>query len=168
MTAAGVLPVGSKWHEDGPGLPVEFARESGDGRLTLVLVEGAPVSTTLWCELNVSDLDQAVSALQAREGATTGRPIGRWPLPVGRNYPFATEIEQWAQTKGLAGVVWTALKPGWKDQRGEAPSLQDMLDYLRGLDDVTRRKAAEYIRGAPPQIQTAFRAALEAELERLP
>lgn len=36
---AGELPVCSAWHADGPALPIEFARESADGRITLVVAE---------------------------------------------------------------------------------------------------------------------------------
>ena len=32
------LPVQERWFDDGPFLPIEFARQSNDGRLTLVVV----------------------------------------------------------------------------------------------------------------------------------
>ena len=35
------LLIRSEWFSDGPFLPIEFARRSQDGRLTLVIVEKA-------------------------------------------------------------------------------------------------------------------------------
>jgi hypothetical protein len=37
----GKLPVRGTWQGDGPELPVEFARQSTNGRVTLVVTEGA-------------------------------------------------------------------------------------------------------------------------------
>jgi hypothetical protein len=44
----GSLQIKSGWHRDGPPLPVEFARISGDGRLTLVIHPGSKEQQTLW------------------------------------------------------------------------------------------------------------------------
>ena len=61
------LPVVGDWRNDGPMLPVEFARESGGRRLTLVICDGVQPVQTYWCLLNVSDLSNAVSKLAKRE-----------------------------------------------------------------------------------------------------
>ncbi|WP_421729387.1 hypothetical protein [Brevundimonas sp.] len=163
----GSLPVVSVWRADGPDLPIEFARQSQDDRLTLVLVEGVPTSKALWCSLDASTLEEAVLALQAREGAKTGKHIGRWPLSDPDEYLMASQIGEWAQLNGLLGVVWTALPPGMKNSRGQLPSLAEAVAHLGGLDAARLDAASKYIRTAPAQTQTAYRAALEAELLRL-
>ena len=60
------LPVDGGWYTDGPQLPVEFTRVSRDGRLTLVITEGAPPVAVLWSCLSVSSLDDAIQALAER------------------------------------------------------------------------------------------------------
>ena len=70
------LPIVSAWEADGPMLPVEFARESSDQRITLVLVpSGAPVPT-LWAKLGVKSLEEAKAALSQREGSPSIGDVG--------------------------------------------------------------------------------------------
>lgn len=162
----GDLPCATSWEADGPELPVEFARESEDGRLTLVLVQGARPSTTLWCQLATETMGDAVRALQQRERTPTDRPIGRWPDTAGR-YAFSAEIGEWAKKRELDGVVWTALKPGFRMNRDEPVTLAAAITHLQRLDGAALANAARYIQQAPAQVQTEFRAALESELDRL-
>ena len=65
----GSLPVSGVWSKDGPSLPLEFARESRDGRMILVIVEDLPQIPTLWAKLAVTTLEEAVQILLEREGA---------------------------------------------------------------------------------------------------
>lgn len=162
----GDLPCATGWEANGPDLPVEFARESEDGRLTLVLVQGSRHSTTLWCQLATENMEDAVRALQQRERTPSDRPIGRWPDATGR-YPFGSEIGRWAEKRKLDGVVWTALKPGFRANRDEKVTLAAAIAHLQRLDRAALARAARYIRQAPTQVQTEFRAALEGELDRL-
>jgi len=56
---------------DGPFLPIEFARQTSDGRLTLVLVRNqptVPLVRSLRALFSVSQLDVARQALADREG----------------------------------------------------------------------------------------------------
>src|SRR2546428_6547904 len=56
---------------DGPFLPIEFARQTSDGRLTLVLVRNqptVPLVRSLWALFSVSQLDVARPARADREG----------------------------------------------------------------------------------------------------
>ena len=158
------LPLGGPWHEDGALLPIEFARESADGRITLVVVGGGSRSPVLWAELLVPDLEAAVAALAARESVLIRESIGRWPARRGLSFPHQDVIGSWAEERGLAGVVWTALKPGMQGRRGFVPTLDELVRHLHGLDARSRDNAAAYIRNAPRQIRTAYRPALEAEL----
>jgi hypothetical protein len=62
------LPVTGGWSADGLKVPLEFARESVDGRLTLVIIEAPTVAPVLWTFLDIETLDQAVTKLADREG----------------------------------------------------------------------------------------------------
>jgi hypothetical protein len=67
------LPLVSPWHPDGPELPVEFARVSRDGRLTLSLCEGAADVRTLWAVMSCGTLDEARQHLAGRERTHPGQ-----------------------------------------------------------------------------------------------
>lgn len=156
------LPVSDAWQADGPALPLEFARESNDKRITLVITPGAPETTTLWAALAVETLDEAKVALAAREGISGDnikRSIGEWRHEGGA----ADAIGQWATNKGFAHVVWTALKPKIGTEY-RTPSVSEVLAHLSRLKGAERDRAEEYIRMAPRQIATPYRAAIEEAL----
>src|SRR5665647_784287 len=57
------------WLADGRALPIEFARISNDGRLTLVIVpDKNEVIQTLYAFSKYQDLDEAILDLAVREG----------------------------------------------------------------------------------------------------
>lgn len=96
------LPVLGDWRTDGPELPVEFARQSRDKRITLVVCETAPAVSVLWSELGVASLDHARNALAEREGISSGnipRSIGHWSKADRSNHPAADAIAGWAERK---------------------------------------------------------------------
>ncbi|UCI32149.1 hypothetical protein [Mesorhizobium sp. B4-1-4] len=61
------FPVTGGWKNDGPVLPIEFARESGRKRITLVIADGVEPVTTLWTLMKVANLQAAKEALASRE-----------------------------------------------------------------------------------------------------
>lgn len=160
------LPVMGAWQTDGPKLSVEFARESRDGRITLVICEGVPAVTTLWAALNVPNLDAAKQALAAREGVTAANiqhSIGWWSPAGASDHPGASTIGQWAAARNLAGVVWTALKPKFgPDYR--LPTQVEVVGHLGGLQGLQRDTAEEYVRLTPRQIVTPYRTTIESTL----
>lgn len=160
------LPVHGNWQVDGPDLPVEFARESRDGRITLVLCEGLPTSTVLWAELKVVSLGEARQQLAHREGVSERNmrhSIGYWSKSDASDQPWTATIGQWASEHSLDGVVWTALKPKLGDDY-RIPSLDEVVQHLRNLDSAAQETAREYVQRAPRQIATPYRAAIEATL----
>ena len=160
------LPLHGGWRLDGPKLQVEFARESRDKRITLVLCETAPAVTTLWAELHVADLEAAKQALAAREGISEGNiphGIGHWS-PNGQSGQMGADtIGEWAKANGAGAVVWTALKPKIGDDY-RVPGVEEVIAHLGGLSGPTREAAEEYVRLAPKQVVTPYRTAIEAAL----
>jgi hypothetical protein len=160
------LPCG-EWHVNGPVLPIEFARVSENGRITLVVVNGAKPVRALWTILKVATISEAVAVLAERENVPdANQSIGRWP-DTQRQFPGADVISAWAEAQGLSGVVWTALKCGMdRNSRGIMPTIEQLLSHISTLDEEGRERALEYVAKAPAQVQTGFRPQLLTALER--
>ena len=161
------LPIRRGWFRDGPLLPIEFARESGGERITLVLVEGVVLVRSLWALMSISELVAAREALRKREGIPTknlAKHIGFWTEDAVSSGACVKEIGTWATGLGLDAVVWTALPGGFKGGDGSAPTADQVLEYLRTRGAEARRSAEEYVRRAPVQIDTDIRRRLELEL----
>jgi hypothetical protein len=161
------LDVDANWRADGPLLPVEFARQSSDGRITLVLVQGFAPVPTLWSGFNSHDLAKARESLRQREGVFRSRAdyfITCWRRgenPVSE--PDAT-ISRWAAGTDLEAAVWTNLPPKFAGTDGRIPTEAEVVAYLQALEGETRAAAEQYVRRAPRQIATAYRPAIERAL----
>ena len=161
------LPVNG-WRPDSPCVSVEFVRQSSDGRLTLVLYSKADPVPSLWAQMKVGSLDEAVEALAKREDRC-GKPfsnplrdIGRWPDDRAVDQYAAPknilELPKWAEQRQVDYVNWTALGPRFNKTEGEFPATKEKaVEYLRRLPDHKLAKAKEYVRYAPQQIRTAYR-----------
>ena len=164
----GELSMAGDWQTDGPELPIEFARISADGRLTLIITPGyAHSNRVLWAISGLDDLDAAIANLAARE---TNAPIDRIHgigahRTLGLPDPSVLEaVSTWLGGKPhLDAVIWTGLGPGprWP---ADGWSLEKAVGHLTSLQGTARETAIEYIRRAPHQIDTPVRRALQAVL----
>ena len=158
------LPILRTWFEDGPLLPIEFARESDDGRITLVLAEDRSLVRSRWALMDVADHASAREALGRREGVPPEnllKHVGMWVRKSGANGLCAEAIEEWAAGLGLDSVVWTALPPGMRGAPGTVPNADEIITHILGLDPAASLRAEEYVRRAPIQVDTPIRRALE-------
>jgi hypothetical protein len=164
----GPLRLASGWKDDGPLLPIEFARVGDKGELSTVLLEGAAPQKTWWALLEDDDLAAARESLRQREEIDPAHPewVGSLPLVAASSHPFAPSIAEWLgrQRHRLDAVVWTALQPRHADAEGRVPSLDEAIQYLDGLRGETREHAEDYIRQVPPSLATAYRQGIEARL----
>lgn len=161
------LPVVGDWKNDGPQLPIEFARESGRRRITLVICEGVQPVQTYWSLLGVTDLSSAISSLAKRENIINriDTDIGRWNPATSECYGTGgAAIASWAQAHGLDGAVWTSLPCGFQKFRNVMPSGSDVIAHLKCLEGAERKLAEEYVVKALPQIDTAYRRLIAREL----
>ncbi len=165
------LRIQKLWFQDGPLLPIEFVRQSKDGRLTLVINETSMVVKTLWALMDTADLDEAKTSLQIREGIkreNMTKNIG--VLNVTENYDneMVNNIKQWAENLKIDAVIWTALGAKFKGVDKRAPTIDEAVEYLRTLPVKERQNAEEYIRRTPTQIDTLFRQRFEKEFNWTP
>jgi hypothetical protein len=168
------LPLVDEWRNDGPSLPVEFARESGDApgtrRITLVICPEAPRVTTYWATLDASTINVARDQLGVREykDATAkwiAKNVGFWDERTDTSFGLEEKIiATWAMANGLAGAVWTNLPCGFRESRETMPQSEAVVAYLRALGPEDRLGAEEYVRNAPGQIDTPYRRAIEDAL----
>ncbi|MDI1236390.1 MAG: hypothetical protein PSV26_02775 [Polaromonas sp.] len=164
----GELPIFDGWKTDGPMLPVEFARESGGQRITLVICDNVDPVRTCWTLLEAKDIGTAMSTLASREGISDKRvamDIGYCDLSTGMHHGLrANDIAAWAAGHELDGVVWTNLPCGFKNSRHILPTGDQVVSYLQGLTGQAMDDAREYIERAPLQISTAYRSQISKEL----
>ena len=152
----GDFPVQGSWLLDGPHVRVEFLRQSGDGRITLVLDGSAAPVQAMWVMMDVKDIAEAITALRLREKILTKnetRDIGTWktgdPSPA-----LIPDLSAWAAEHRLDAVIWTNLGPKF-DGVEKAATVDEVVSYLIGLTGQTRKDAEEYVRKAP--VDTEYR-----------
>ena len=165
------LRIRTRWKLDGPTLPVEFARISTNGRLTLVLNPGSGLQRTYWAISEMENLEDARKNLRFRERCKI-QSIHHFSREecdfVGEVHPEIRErIKIWMAKKiGLEAVVWTGLESNWNEKRHREFSPHDAVGYVKEFREIARAfdLTREYIRNAPPQIQTTVREFLKNEL----
>ncbi|MCB1385166.1 MAG: hypothetical protein KDJ80_04435 [Nitratireductor sp.] len=135
--------------------------------MTLVVTPEAPETTVLWKALALDDLDEAIAALAEREDireANIPYSVGYWSAGRTSDHREVSVIEAWATGRGLDAVIWTALKPRFMGESGRIPDIGQVIDSLDGLEGETRAIAERYVRRAPVQITTPYRAVIEERL----
>jgi hypothetical protein len=169
----GSLRIKTKWRSDGPKLPLEFARISQDGRLTLVILLGAKKQQTYWALSEFDNVSAARQNLREREGWCALKNIHSLPAknrdaddipPMVRKL-----VSDWLTTrKELEAVIWTGLTTNWSEKRGgQKFTCKDAIRYLKQLESERDRaksiydRAREYVKNTPPLIQTKVRRAMQ-------
>ncbi|PWS32627.1 hypothetical protein [Pedobacter paludis] len=151
-----------KWHENGPALPIEFARISSDGRLTLVIKPNWTDVVTLYAISLFDDIDHAVENLRAREG-TVVENIGYYNFSNGEkrvreaNESILPRLQSWAVEIGIDAVIWTDLSPNFSIRLKIPFNMENIKKYLNGVESGTFKIAKGYIDNAPKQVDTRFR-----------
>lgn len=159
------LKIQRQWFNDGPLLPIEFTRQSRDGRLTLVINKGSKLVRVLWGLMDTSDIDEAKKSLQDREGIkkeNIDKHIGAIKVNDVTEDSVLVEIRDWAKALKLDAVIWTALEFKF-DNKEIAPTADQAVNYLKGLEIQKKGHAEEYIRRTPKQIDTDYRQRFEKE-----
>lgn len=173
------LQIKGGWQRDGPRIPIEFARISRGGRLTLVIRRETAVVQTLWAHACHTELGAARCNLREREKTPrichigfifTHRDDDQNTNILSEKY--VKDIRMWALEKGLGAVVWTDLPSNWHDpptafqDKVKPPFNRDnVIAYLKSLEGESLSEAEKYIRFAPRQVQTRVRRRIEKELD---
>lgn len=161
------------WQTNGPILPIEFARISKDGRLTLVITEEGTKVNTLYAISSYQTINEAVLNLQKREG-TIKKRIGVYNKTTNifspDNFKFKEAIKQWISKEDIDAVIWTNLPEKWSIEKQDNLLIDSnkRVKYLQELSVNKRAKAEEYIRKTPTQIKTKYRAIIEEKLNWKP
>jgi hypothetical protein len=163
------LPIQRQWFADGPFVQVEFLRQSEDGRITLVLDSTAQLVRSLWAVMDSATTEEAKEALRNREGIPkkNARCIAGWTAGEAAP-PLLVDVPQWAASRGIHSIVWTALPCKFAGESDRRPTVNEVVTHLGGLTGRARDEADRYIRRAPKQIDTPYRRRIEAALHWTP
>lgn len=148
------LPIRGPWHSDGPLLPLEFARQSMNGRITIVIVESAQLVRSLWALMSTDDLEISVRALRDREGIPKINESGHIGRVVLSDNPddkdcVSNLIKSWLNVQGLYAAIWTNLPPKFNQEDQKVPTKKEVVEYLEKLEYSKKIIAEEYFRNAP-------------------
>ncbi len=171
---SGCLQIKSKWYADGPELPIEFARISEDGRLTLVIYSGppehpTPVQRTYWALSALDEMQASRQNLHLREGKPGMKyivSVTREGIEEGTIEPnTSNRIRAWLQSrKDVDAAIWTGLDTKWPSWApGDKFSHENAITYLQRLESEKSQTAAtlsrfrEYICNTPSQVDTPLR-----------
>jgi hypothetical protein len=160
------------WYDDGPMLPIEFARISQDDRLTLVIVPGEKKVQTLYAISKFEEIDHAILDLAVREGCGR-KSIGFYNKTMDNfepaSFEFKKQIKCWINNKkldeGIDAVIWTNLTEKLKDKNGKEWNKKNIIEYLNSLPSNKFALAEQYVRRTPAAIDTKIRKELEAKLD---
>jgi hypothetical protein len=163
------LKIAAKFDPTGPRLPIEFCRVSADGRLTLVIDEpNGAECISYQARSFFNNLEAAAANLAEREGMSSTANVGFIDMVAEKTSAISLErhpksvstIRAWAVSNEFDAVIWTALGMKFKDATGVMFSVVAALSYLEALEGVRFSRALEYIRRAPPEVQTPVRVAV--------
>jgi hypothetical protein len=141
----------TSWHEDGPLLPIEFARKSGHGRLTLVIYPSANTIPVLWARMHQTEISTAKETLRKREGINHQNIGYYYEYRIHTRFPEITEaIQEWIKKHRFDALVWTDLKSNF-----DVYNEEKVFDYLS--TEANKEACREYIEKAPEQIETDMR-----------
>ena len=165
------LQAAAAFAPNGPLLPIEFCRVSGDGRLTLVVDENfGIVCKTYSAPSALQSLDEAIENLGVRERMSSAREVGFVESASGKQSDAAMQrhpeaiatIAAWATANGYDAAIWTALESNFGEHgKGGEPfsvtAATRYLERLAGQDAAKFDRALDYIRKAPPEVDTPVR-----------
>ncbi len=153
------------WEGTGPLLPIEFARISRADRLNLCLFAGADPVQVYWIRSTAPDLETARDNLRSRQNCVTTADIGY--LAKDGTFQFrslpalAASVKPWLEARpDIEAVIWTDLRSNFEAKTGGTSfTVESGIAWLQELVRANRhQRAEEYIRKAPPQIETRLRA----------
>lgn len=154
------------WFNNGPMLPIEFARISNDGRLTLVIVPRVEEVRTLYVISRFVELDHVILDLAHREECCKSK-IGYFVKSDSRFHSksnIRNNIESWINQKDeIDAVIWTDLSMNFKEKINLEFTEDNAIGYLKHLPIEKKIIAEQYIRRAPTPINTVIRRKVDAE-----
>jgi hypothetical protein len=159
----GSIRLSTRWRKDGPRLPLEFSRISNDGRLTLVVHPRAEPITTYWALSAFDEIEAAVANLSERESTNRANIAHVEKLAALDDSESGSAVLHWLNSQtSVDAAIWTNLTSNWDSKQRTPFSAEAAAEYvlsLRNCPDhgVSFRRAAEYIRNAPSQVQTPVR-----------
>lgn len=165
------LEIAGGWFNDGPLLPIEFARISGGNRLTLVIKSGFDSVTTLYSISSHDTLEAARCNLQIRENTPSIDNIGFIDFTNKRNCVRKPNefilpiIENWNTKKGFDAIMWSDFSPRFTNALDKPFTLENVIEFLDQLPSPDKTEAIKYVRNAPSQINTRYRISIEKYFE---